>query len=356
MKFDVITVGTATRDIILSSELFKVVHDPAHLETLGFPTGDAQCFALGGKIDIAAPLLSTGGGATNAAVTFARQGFKTAALIKIGKDAPADEIIKELKQEKITSLAMQEKNNNTAYSVVLLAPGGERTILHYRGASEDLTERDLPLQKLNAAWIYIVPGTIPFEVIDKLISYAKSKGSRIAINPSKYYIEMGIKGLRPLLEKSDVVLMNKEEGVYLTGIPYENENGIFEKLDEIVSGVVVMTDGPKGLVVSDGAHRYRAGIFADNGAKDRTGAGDAFGSGFVAGLLHADRKSRVADRARAKSAIRDTRYAPSDIEYAIRLGSANATSKIEHMGAKGGLLTKKEFENSPRWGKLVISV
>ncbi len=355
MKFlyDVVTVGTATRDILLKSELFKVVHDLEHLEKLGFPTGDAQCFALGGKIEVEAPILTTGGGATNAAVTFARQGFKAAALIKVGTDAPADEIIKELKREKVTPFAIKEKKHGTAYSVILLAPGGERTILNYRGASEDLAKKEIPFAKLNARWIYIVPGRIPFPVIESIMRYGHARGSRIAINPSKYYIEMGMEKLRPILEKSDVVLMNKEEGAYLTGYSYREEAQIFKKLDEAVEGIVVMTDGPQGLVVSDGVDRYRAGIFKDEGAVDRTGAGDAFGSGFVAGLLKGTRNPQSV----ASKKLQETRsWSPEAISDAIRLGSANATSKIEHIGAKGGILTKAQFENNKRWKKLEITV
>ncbi|MEK7144014.1 MAG: hypothetical protein AAB820_01645, partial [Patescibacteria group bacterium] len=95
--YDVITIGTATRDVFLTSPLFKIVRDPRHLQKMGFPTGEAQCFALGGKIEISAPVLTTGGGATNAAVSFGRQGLKTATLVKVGDDESANSIINELK-------------------------------------------------------------------------------------------------------------------------------------------------------------------------------------------------------------------------------------------------------------------
>ena len=84
--FDIITIGTATRDVFLTSPLFKVLRDKKHLPKIGFPTGEAQCFTLGGKIEINETVFTTGGGATNAAITFSRHGLKTAALIKIGRD------------------------------------------------------------------------------------------------------------------------------------------------------------------------------------------------------------------------------------------------------------------------------
>lgn len=341
---DVITIGTATRDMFLKSELFKVVHDPAHLEKLGFPTGDAQCLALGGKIEIDTPIFATGGGATNAAVTFARQGFKTAALIKIGNDTAAEDVVQELKKEHITPLVIKDKKKGTSYSAVLIAPNGERTILNYRGASEDLRKSEVPFSKMKARWIYIVPGKIPFEVIETIMRRAKKEGMRVAINPSKYYIEKGPDQLRSIFKYADVVIMNREEGSDCTGLRYEEEGAIFKKLDKWIKGIVVMTDGPNGLAVSDGRTVYRAGIFENKIVVDRTGAGDAFGSGFVAGLMRGEKNKKQKGEG----------WAPEVIHYAIRLGSANATAKIEGMGAKANLLTRDKFEKNKRWGKLTI--
>jgi sugar/nucleoside kinase (ribokinase family) len=60
---------------------------------------------------------------------------------------------------------------------------------------------------------------------------------------------------------------------------------------------------------------YIAGTYQNVKALDRTGAGDAFGSGFVAAL--------------AKGL---------PIEDALTLGSANATSVVTQIGSKPGIL------------------
>ena len=49
-----------------------------------------------------------------------------------------------------------------------------------------------------------------------------------------------------LLDNYNVLIINQEEASFLTGIPYQQEREIFEKLDNWVKGIVVMT---KGLVV-----------------------------------------------------------------------------------------------------------
>jgi len=341
--YDIIAIGSATRDIFLTSPLFKVLRDPEHLKKIGFEGGEAQCFALGGKIEIGPLIFATGGGATNAAVSFSRQALKAAALIKIGSDRPGEAILNELKKEKIKPFVIKEKKVPTAYSTILLAPSGERTILIHRGASENLKIKEIPFKKLKAGWVYVSPGKIPFPIIEKIFNHFSKNKTPIAFNPSEYFIEMGEK-LKPLLNKAKVVFLNRGEAAKLTGVNYSKGSEIFKKMDELVDGIVAVTDDKKGAMISDGFNIYRAGVFKEKKLVDRTGAGDAFASGFVAGLI---RKKEKCDKGLCN---------PRNIEYAIRLGSANATSVIEKIGAKAGILTKREFEKSNRWKHLPINI
>lgn len=353
--FDIITIGTATRDVFLTSPFFKVLRDKNHLKKIGFETGEAQCFALGGKIEVGKPILATGGGATNAATTFSRQGLKTATLVKIGNDSAGREILSELKNEKIDVLPLNS-NNDTAYSTILLASGGERTILVYRGVSENLNAEETPFDKLKAKWVYVSPGKMPFETINKIFNHFYSNGAFIAFNPSKYFIEMGLKKIKPLLKKTKVFILNREEASHLTGIDYYKEKEIFKKFDEAIDGIAVMTDGENDVLISDCCNIYKAGVFKERAVVDRTGAGDAFGSGFVAGLIQTREKcdKSLSVHAYRQAGSRQGLCGVDNIKYAIRLGSANATSVIEQIGAKAGILTKKEFEKNKRWKNLKI--
>ena len=93
----------------------------------------------------------------------------------------------------------------------------------------------------------------------------------------------------------------------------------------------MITDGPKGAYASDGKTVWFLDIF-EGPVVERTGTGDAFGSGFVAGLIE-----------------------KNDISYALRFATANATSVVEHIGAQAGILKKKDFQNK-RWGYLDLDV
>ena len=331
--YRVITLGGATYDVFLQSEAFREVSDPHFKGDSDFPGGVAECFALGGKIALDEIIKTTGGGGTNAAVTFARQGLKTAAIYKVGRDVFGGEIINELTTENVKSFANIDPKEPTGYSTILLSPTGERTVLVYRGAGGKLSPAEIPLEKLRCDWLYVTPGDIPLKVLEKVLDYADRKEIFVAVNPSGFYIEQGIKTLAELFKNIKVLILNQDEAAELTNLPNEASRPILDKLCEYFKCMVVMTNGKHGALVKAEDKLYEVGTFKEKAIVDRTGAGDAFGSGFVAGLIEKHGK---------------------DIEYAIRLASANATSVVEVIGAKPGILTNRAFENSPRFKKLSI--
>lgn len=339
-RFDVITIGTATRDVFVASEEFRIGRDR---HVLG---GRALIMPLGAKLEIEKMIFSTGGGATNAAVTLGRHGLKTAVLSVVGDDTSGRTIQEELRQEGVnTDFLIAREKSYTAYSILLHPKGGERTILVHRGVSESLDRNDIPVRiAKQTSWFYITSLVGNIGLLKIFISLAKKNGIGIVYNPGGKEIRER-KKLIPLLKHIDILTLDREEASLLTGIPYEKPESMFAVWDRMSPGINIMTDAKNGVWVSDGALVYRAGVYTERAVIDRTGAGDAFGSGFAAVLIRriGAKKGNLALRIRAQ-----------DIEHAIRFGTANATSKIEGIGAKYGLLTRRAFEQSPRWGKLSI--
>ncbi len=345
MIYDIITIGTATRDVFLRSPLFRgEIKDQKELKKLGIKSGEATCFGLGSKIGIEEPVVEIGGAGINAAVTFAKQGLKTAAFFKIGNDEAGKSIIQKLKTEKIGNLGIVDKKVKTAYSAILLSPESERTILTYRGASETVKEKEIPFGKFKSKWAYISPSNMNFNLVEKIVNHFYNQKSLIAVNPSSAMIKMGLKKLAPVLKKTAVLVLNREEAAYLTGIDYNNKEEMFKKLDAIVGGIFVMTDGEKGAWISDNENIYSVETFKNKQRLDKTGAGDSFGSGFVAGLMLKNEKCEKGS------------CSPDNILYAARLASANATSNVEQIGAETGILTKKDYETNKRWKNLEIKI
>jgi len=319
--FDIITFGSATRDMFIVSKNFQ------SLKSDDFVTGKGLCVPSGAKIYVDDIVFASGGGATNTAATFALQGLKTACVTKVGDDPNGSAVIDELKKIGVnTGFILKDKKLKTAYSVILSVPRGERTILVYQGASHDLRKEEISWKDLKANWFYIsgLSGRSA-EIFEPLINFAHEQEIKIALNPGDAQLKLGIDKLEPILNKIDVFILNKEEATSLTCLPYNAEKEIFKRLDNWVKGIAVMTKGPEGVMVSDGHDIYSAGI-PKSDIIDRTGSGDAFGSGFIAGLIQKVDKPNV-----------------EKIPYAIQLGTANATGTVQNLGAKTGLLKHGEW-------------
>ena len=301
----IIAIGGAVQDVFLSqSPEFNAVCERPE-----------ECFMrleLGAKADVNNIHFSTGGGATNAAVTFARQGFEASFMGVVGDDPAAQAVLADLDKEGVdTQYVRVSKKYHTGYSVLLLAPNGERTILTYRGASTHYAKNDIAIDEIDADWVYMSSMSGQMDIVNQIVTEAKSRGVKIMYNPGKKELQQADK-LKAILEDVDVLIVNKQEMQHLV-------DG--EDLEELVKrGInyvpcVIVTDGPNGVCASDGKTIVRGGLYEDNQSIDRTGAGDAFGSGFLS------------QYAQGKS-----------LKASILFASANSSSVVEHIGAKKGIL------------------
>ncbi len=332
IMYDVVAIGSATRDNFLKAN-YPLTNWPAA------PLKKAIALPLGEKLGVDEAFFVLGGNSVNASVTFARHGFKAGCLAKLGKDLPGAEIAQELKDEGVDpSLCVYTGEKPTAYSALLLR-NGERTILSYHGASDTLSMRDLDLEKLKARWWYISLAGESDAMYPSLIQFATKNKIKVAFNPSGHHIHHWPNEILDSLKDIEFLVLNTGEAADLLKMPYKKEKEVFKELDKRMPGIVAVTNGPNGAVVSDGKHIYRSGIYREKAIVDRTGAGDAFGSGFTAML------------ARLRN------YGDADsIKKAIRFASANATSVVEHIGATEGILTREQFEKDNRWKNLEIKI
>src|SRR3990167_3480731 len=90
--FDVITIGSATRDAFFEVD-FKTI------PWLKTPSKKAYALPLGEKLEVESTLFTIGGNSANASVTFSRQGFATACVAKVGRDVSGEEIRRRLVRE-----------------------------------------------------------------------------------------------------------------------------------------------------------------------------------------------------------------------------------------------------------------
>ena len=301
--YDIISIGSATRDVLMQSE-------------------GLDHAVPGSKIEIKKLVLATGGGGTNYAVTFARQGLKTACIGVIGKDPNGQEILRELEGEVIdVSMFQKHDDDMTAYSVILVYPSGERTILSYKGEGQHFSAANVPFDKLRARWLFLDSLGGHYDLFEQLVNHAVKNNIKIACNPGGKELAHGLEKLKPLLAHMDIFIANKEEAAGLFGS---------EDPRNYLNGIISISDGPRGVVVSDPeGHTYTAGI-PDSPVVERTGAGDAFGSGFVSELIH--------------QTLHATSYTLRDVIIkAIQFATANASSVVTQFGSKAGILKKDDW-------------
>jgi ribokinase len=303
--FKILTFGAATQDVFLSGKALAARRDVRTRDWV-------EQFPLGSKLAVDDVVFDTGGGATNAAVTFARQGYTVGYVGKIGLDPAGTEILRVLQKEGVsTERVATDPRLSTSYSTLLVAPNGERTILNYRGASHNLQVADIGIRNLEADWFYITSLAGNLKLLEHLLKHANRHGIQVALDPGAAELEQA-KKLRGLLPLVTVLKANAEELGKLFG-----GNDLRDTVVRAagVCSYVVGTGGGGGSYATYNGRLYRAGIYQKVRVADRTGAGDAFGSGFVSAI------------AKGQS-----------IAEALTLGSANATSVVQKMGAKAGIL------------------
>ena len=325
MKYDVITIGSASRDVFLNSSEFKI------LDNNESSTGQMMGLPLGSKMEIKKIVFATGGSGTNTAVTFARQGLKTACISIIGHDLNATAILEELAGEGVdTSFFQKHADDMTAYSVILVNDGGERTILSYKGEGQHFEASQISFDQLEAEWLVLGSLGGHYDLFEKAVNWATTHSVKIALNPGTKELALGLEKLKPFLKQCAVVSMNQEETAQLLGLEFDKEDEIFRAMDKIVEGIFIMTKGHDGVAVSDGKSIYRAGV-PDSPIVERTGAGDAFISGFVAEYI------------KRTNNLQPTTDNTEAIKKSIQLATANSSSVVAQYGAKAGILKKGDF-------------
>ena len=310
----IISLGSALQDIYL------IDHD----DLIPTPIGGEAIFGkvlVGSKVDIDRISYEVGGGGVNSSITFARHGHEAIFMGNISRDPAGAAIIRTLDREGVDSSYVNFlERKTTGTSVILLdTKSGERTILTCRGASEQFGNFDeKSLDMVQPDWLYVTTLRGDMDTLRRFFKHAKDLGVNIMFNPGVRELENG-KELVELLKYVDILNVNKSEaskivpGVVLTELLYHLNN---------YAPITIITDGAMGGIAGNGEETYRFGIYEDVRIKDATGAGDAFGSGFLAALS-----------------------AGKSFRSALIFASANSTAVVSKIGANRGILTNREKQH-----------
>jgi sugar/nucleoside kinase (ribokinase family) len=311
-EFDLVVLGDPTVDTFLH------IHE-AHVALNVDPDREQLCIDYANKIPVDTLFRFPAGNSVNVAVAGARMGLRVAEYGLIGEDNDGQWIKEELEKEGVKTYLMKvDKKNQTNYSTVVVFRH-ERTILLWH------QERDYQLPVMpQTEWLYftsIGPMGKGFERLHKqVLGYLKSHYAKLAFNPGTYQLMLGRDGLKPFLERAEVVYLNREETADLTGKRTTDVKTLLRGLASLGPKIAVLTDGPKGSYAFDGEKYWACGIL-DLPVVERTGAGDSFGSAFTVALHYGH-----------------------SVPEAMRWGTFNSASVVGHDGGVLGLLKKTQMD------------
>ncbi len=279
-----------------------------------------------------------GGSAANTIYGLARLGCKTGFVGAVGTDKSGKALIDDFKTVAVDTSQISVKKAETGATTCISDKLGRRAIYVSPGANNLLNQTDIGTAYLNRAKLVHMSSFAHDKQLKlQLASVKKLKDSvKLSLAPGMIYVTKGLKALTPLLRKTFVVFMNREEIERLTGKDFQSGAG---ELVQIGCRIVVVTlgkgiDNSKSAIVTayirHGEKEYQI-VFGKSVRKsplETTGAGDAFAAGFLFGLLK-----------------------DKEVEQCGLLGDIVAGFTIKKVGARNGLpilsqLTQEYFRRS----------
>lgn len=308
--FNVIVIGDCCFDTFIQIQQAKLLESTKE---------EMLCLNYGSKIPIDKIEVSMGGNAANVAVSLNKLGLKTGIYTILGDDEKGEQIFQKIKKEKIDArFIKKEKNSKTNCSFVINFKG-ERTILVYH------QPRKYFLPKLDKTeWIFLTSiGENHKKFHQQIIDLVTKKKIKLAFNPGTHQLKTGFKKLKKIFRITAILVVNKAEAQALVkeaiNKDVEENNELLKILKNYGPQVVAITQGREGAWTYDGKEYFKMSAL-DGPRIDVTGAGDSFGSAFLAGFIY-----------------------QKNAEQALKWGIINSGFVIRKIGAQNGLLKKQEL-------------
>ncbi len=325
-QLDVLAVGDVVTDAFI-----KLLDDRAH--TYENEHGKWLAMPFGMKVPFDhAEVIEAVGNAANAAVSFTKLGINSGLVSNVGSDQFGRDIIIALQNKKVDSRFVHINPGKISNYHYVLWYKEERTILikheEYDYHWPRFRSTDIP------KWVYFssISKNALEKYHDRIVDWLNDNPEvKLAFQPGTFQLEAGTDRLKDLYARTEVLVLNREEAVQITGGNYDDVHGLLSQLHALGPKVVCVTDGPDGAYGSDSENRFKMPPYPDPGPPvERTGAGDAFASTFVAALIQGN-----------------------TLEGALQWAPINSMNVVQHTGAQAGLLTQDQLDgylkHAPEW-------
>lgn len=260
------------------------------------------------------------GGAANASVAFSRLGVQPSLVAWLGDDTAGRQAKGYLRANGVDMSGVSVKEHGRSSYHYVIRHQAERTVLaNYENF--DYVWRQ-PACKPDWVYLSMISGQ-SWEMHRGLMEYlARNKDIKLAFQPGPAHFEWGAEQLRDVYQRSEVVVMNKEEAAIVVDKRGREPGELLKEILKLGVKVAVITDGPQGAYATDGELMYTIPQYPDiDQPADRTGAGDAFAATLVASLASG-----------------------KTLEQALTMAPVNAMSVVHQLGSQAGLLRSEEIE------------
>jgi len=258
-----------------------------------------------------------GGSAANTIAGLARLGLDTGFIGAVGNDDEGKILLDDFKNYGVNTDGISILEGRTGIVIGFVDSRGERTLYPYPGVNSKLEfKNELVGYSKNTRYLHLSSfvNDRQFEVQKRLVGLLPER-VKISFSPGILYSRRGLSALLPIMERSSIVFLNASEIRAITGKDYKKGSHL---LIEKGAKTIAITLGDKGCYLRDRMGEYR--VRAERvDVVDTTGAGDAFSTGFLYGLISG-----------------------RDIVESGRLGNRVAALCIRKFGARAGLPTRGE--------------
>ncbi len=342
-----LTVGGAMVDTI------AIIEDDL-IERISM-TNAAKTFLLleqGSKTEAASISTHCGGGAINAAISLARQGYDVSVLAKTGDDQRSGLIQERLVVEGVgISTLVRTATSPTGASIIISAHDRNAAVFTFRGANTLLDVSNLDGVSVDVDLVYVSTlSGASADILPAIVAKVACGQAKIIVNPGVRQIATRFPALCKLLPDISIIALNRLEAesfarqavAELSGSEnatlrriaaaslgpggdtrasrHDSASALISGLRRLGANMVLLTDGKHGAYVGNASEILFCPAL-EGEVVSSVGAGDAFVSTFAGTLVRS-----------------------GCCATAMVAGAINALSVISGTGAHAGLLCREQLE------------
>jgi sugar/nucleoside kinase (ribokinase family) len=244
-------------------------------------SGCSQVPAFGREVTVDGFAMTLGSASAICAVGFARLGRPVSFVGRVGGDAWGDYCVGALANAGVDVEHVRRDPHVQTGITVALAGSGDRALITYPGATEILSEADLPAHigsgrgHLHVSSFFLQ--TAMRGSWRRIFERVRTAGWSVSLDPGCDPAGVWRSDLRELLPLVDVLLPNELELTAIAGVPDRDDALRALHTDRTT---VVAKIGADGSMAIDNGHIVRVPPPPVVGV-DTTGAGDSFNAGFL---------------------------------------------------------------------------